>query len=74
MGWHSTVESALGLTHPCEVTRVLVNPTVGYRWVVDCENCGPIGHRGLGGGFSNPYAAERLARAHEDKHDMTGGA
>lgn len=68
--WHSTIESALGLTHPCEVTKVLISHGVGYRWQVDCENCGPIGWRGEGG-FRSPEIAERFAHLHEERNDMT---
>ena len=68
MTWHSTPESAAGLTHPCEVVKILVNSIAGFRWYVDCENCGRVGHAF---GFTAPEYAERLADRHAEQNDLT---
>lgn len=65
MTWHSTPESAVGLHHPCDVERRLVNPIIGFHWYVSCENCGPVYSPY---GYSNEDTAQRLAERHEREY------
>lgn len=63
MSWHSTIESALGLTHPTEVVR-----SRDGRWHVYCDSCAEyVSHRF---GHGNPETAGIVAGRHAERFSL----